>query len=101
MSVSISTISEAYRLLEDRGLITARPQSGYYVKTNITALEPNPSAPSPKVCTIDTSIIARVYADIARPQIVKLGAAIPSAAQNSQSNYESGNSQTPILKLVL
>ena len=79
LSVSISTISEAYRLLEDRGLITARPQSGYYVKTNITALEPNSSAPTPKVCTIDTSIIARVYADIARPQIVKLGAAIPSA----------------------
>lgn len=79
LSVSISTISEAYRLLEDRGLITARPQSGYYVKTNITALEPNPSAPPLKVSNIDTSIIARVYADIARPQIVKLGAAIPSA----------------------
>ncbi|WP_019507159.1 PLP-dependent aminotransferase family protein [Pleurocapsa sp. PCC 7319] len=79
LSVSISTISEAYRLLEDRGLITVRPQSGYYVKTNITVPEPNPSAPPLKVSNIDTSIIARVYADIARPQIVKLGAAIPSA----------------------
>ena len=32
-SVSVSTVLEAYRLLEDRGFISARPQSGYYVKT--------------------------------------------------------------------
>ena len=30
--VSISTVLEAYRLLEDQGLIGARPQSGYFVK---------------------------------------------------------------------
>src|SRR5829696_4312108 len=30
-SVSISTVVQAYRLLEDRGLIEGRPQSGYYV----------------------------------------------------------------------
>ncbi len=29
--VSISTVQEAYRLLEDRGLADARPKSGYYV----------------------------------------------------------------------
>ncbi|MDY7024127.1 MAG: winged helix-turn-helix domain-containing protein, partial [Cyanobacteriota bacterium] len=28
MNVSISTVLEAYRLLEDRGFIGARPQSG-------------------------------------------------------------------------
>lgn len=32
MSVAISTIMEAYRLLEDRGLVEARPQSGYFVR---------------------------------------------------------------------
>ena len=32
LSVSMSTVLEAYRLLEDRGFIVARPQSGYYVK---------------------------------------------------------------------
>ena len=31
MKVSISTALEAYRLLEVRGLVEARPQSGYYV----------------------------------------------------------------------
>jgi DNA-binding transcriptional MocR family regulator len=30
--VSVSTVLEAYRRLEDRGLIEARPQSGYYVR---------------------------------------------------------------------
>jgi len=29
-NVSIATVMQAYRLLEDRGLIEARPQSGYY-----------------------------------------------------------------------
>ncbi len=32
MSVAISTVLHAYQLLEDRGLIEARPQSGYFVK---------------------------------------------------------------------
>ena len=31
MKVSVSTALEAYRLLEVKGLIEARPQSGYYV----------------------------------------------------------------------
>lgn len=44
LSVSISTVLEAYRLLEDRGLISARPQSGYYVRCNVLTApeEPNP-----------------------------------------------------------
>src|SRR5262245_39508157 len=31
--VSVSTVLQAYRLLEDRGLIEARPQSGYFVRS--------------------------------------------------------------------
>lgn len=30
--VSIATVQEAYRLLEERGLVEVRPKSGYYVK---------------------------------------------------------------------
>src|SRR5437899_1875846 len=30
--VSITTVMEAYRLLEERGILEARPQSGYYVR---------------------------------------------------------------------
>src|ERR1700710_650143 len=44
---SLSTALQAYRLLEDRGVIEARPRSGYIVaKGNPTALEaPAPSRP--------------------------------------------------------
>ena len=78
LSVSISTVLEAYRLLEDRGLITARPQSGYYVKQTIASQEPNPSAPTIQVCPVDTSLVSRVHADIDNPNVIKLGAAVPS-----------------------
>lgn len=37
-NVSINTVKTAYRLLEDRGLISARPQSGYFVNSKIPAL---------------------------------------------------------------
>lgn len=40
--VSINTVKEAYRQLEDQGLISVRPQSGYYVchaPSNLLELE--------------------------------------------------------------
>ena len=41
--VSVSTVLDAYRLLEDQGLIRPRPQSGYYVRATFS---PRPEAPS-------------------------------------------------------
>ncbi|MCP9759971.1 PLP-dependent aminotransferase family protein [Aquitalea sp. S1-19] len=38
-ALSFNTVTAAYRLLEDRGLIEARPQSGYYVKSSLPAPE--------------------------------------------------------------
>jgi DNA-binding transcriptional MocR family regulator len=40
--ISFSTVLQAYRLLENRGVIEARPQSGYYVK-----LQPRKPVPEP------------------------------------------------------
>ncbi|PHM29695.1 GntR family transcriptional regulator [Xenorhabdus budapestensis] len=37
-NVSINTVKAAYRLLEDRGLIVARPQSGYFVSHTLPKL---------------------------------------------------------------
>ena len=37
-NVSVNTVKTAYRLLEDRGLIVARPQAGYFVSNNIPVL---------------------------------------------------------------
>ena len=41
-NVSITTVLEAYRLLESKGLIEVRPQSGYYVSRRSTAVLPEP-----------------------------------------------------------
>ena len=37
--VSISTVLQAYAVLENRGLIEARPQSGYYVRPSQGSME--------------------------------------------------------------
>jgi len=41
--ISFSTVLQAYQLLENRGVIEARPQSGYYVK-----LQPRKQVPEPE-----------------------------------------------------
>src|SRR5918996_3003746 len=48
-NVSISTVLQAYVLLEDRGLIEARPQSGYYVRLQRRALPPEPAISKPSL----------------------------------------------------
>ncbi|MEB3355715.1 MAG: PLP-dependent aminotransferase family protein [Synechococcales bacterium] len=79
MSVSMSTVLEAYRLLEDRGLIAARPQSGYYVKQTALEMpaEPHPSAPPRQVSAVDTSLAFRLMQTVSNPDLVQLGAALP------------------------
>src|SRR5512140_3198266 len=42
-NVSIATVMHAYRLLENRGVIQARPQSGYYVNSRKWSPPPEPS----------------------------------------------------------
>ncbi|MEK6593801.1 MAG: winged helix-turn-helix domain-containing protein, partial [Pseudomonadota bacterium] len=75
--VSISTVLLAYRLLENRGVIEARPQSGYYVRSRARSVaEPAvtnpPKVPSP-VGVHD--LVSRVLAAGRDPRIVQLGAA--------------------------
>lgn len=46
--ISLNTVLAAYRQLETRGLIEARPQSGYFVKPQLaTAREPSFTKPGP------------------------------------------------------
>jgi DNA-binding transcriptional MocR family regulator len=79
LSISTSTVLEAYRLLEDRGLISVRPQSGYYVRpTALHSDEPDVTAPPQQIYSVDTSLAFRLMNAIQDPQILKLGAAIPS-----------------------
>lgn len=79
--VSMSTVLQAYMLLEDRGLIEARPQSGYYVKLRLLDLPPEPARtkPSASACTVSVAdLVVDVHRALADPGIIPFGAACPS-----------------------
>lgn len=79
--VSITTIMEAYRLLEDQGMVEGRPQSGYYVLSSFLGklLEPGISRPSKRPTTVSINELAMmVLSDTRNPNLVQLGAAIPN-----------------------
>ena len=80
LSVSISTVLEAYRLLEDRGLISARPQSGYYVKQTLleAPAEPDQSKPPKNTSSVDNSLAFQIIRHINSSNTINFGAAIPS-----------------------
>jgi DNA-binding transcriptional MocR family regulator len=80
LSVSISTILEAYRVLEDQGWVQARSQSGYYVKSmaSHTRAEPQQSTQLTHVQPIAVSLAYRVYASKRDPSLLQLGTAVPS-----------------------
>ena len=76
--VSTTTVVEAYRLLEDQGLLEARPQSGYYVKEQPCPTDcprsrcPDPEAPVPVSVG---SMVMTVMQDNQRLDLVRLSAA--------------------------
>jgi DNA-binding transcriptional regulator YhcF (GntR family) len=79
MGVSISTVLQAYRVLESRGRIEARPQSGYYVKPPARALLPAPGQSRPPRVPTKVRIMDRVIGVLratADPTIVPLGGAV-------------------------
>ena len=80
LQVSISTINQAYALLEDQGLIRAKPQAGYFVRKGAND-EPVPPPLSqggqPKAVT-KTDLINHILADVNnKSSLVNLGCAIP------------------------
>lgn len=80
--LSATTALAALRALETRGLVEARPQSGYYVRARLRVLrEPATSKPpqAPKAVTV-SSVAARLLAASNDPDIVGFGAAIPEAS---------------------
>jgi DNA-binding transcriptional MocR family regulator len=81
LRVSISTVVQAYLLLEDRGLIEARPQSGFYVKLRARDLppEPKPSNPSLSATKVGVAdLVAKVFEAARNPDVVPFATAIPS-----------------------
>ncbi|MBN2388491.1 MAG: PLP-dependent aminotransferase family protein [Anaerolineales bacterium] len=79
--VSISTVLQAYIKLENRGLIEARPQSGYYVRRQEEneSPEPNISSPQQDPCQVSIQeLTMMVLRDITNPRLVQLGTALPN-----------------------
>jgi len=79
--VSISTVLQAYLLLESKGLIEARPQSGFYVKLRLEKLPPEPKTSNPSAFAAQVGVgelVSRVLEAARNPEIVPLGAAVPS-----------------------
>ena len=79
---SISTVLQGYRLLEDRGVLEARPKSGFYVAHRASALLATPSASNPPARPTKVAVaggILQLLEYAGRPELVPLGCAIPSA----------------------
>src|SRR3990172_8660104 len=78
--LSISTVLQAYSHLESKGLIEARPQSGYYVRAQINERLPEPETSSPHHDPSRVSLhelVMMLMRDSANPNLVQLGAALP------------------------
>ncbi|NRF71251.1 PLP-dependent aminotransferase family protein [Aquincola sp. S2] len=78
--VSPSTVFEAYYLLEARGLIEARPRSGYFVSHGIAQqIEPEASTPVTNERAVEVSeLVFHVLGDAKNRTLVPLGSAFPS-----------------------
>jgi DNA-binding transcriptional MocR family regulator len=79
--VSVNTILQAYLILEARGLIEARPQSGYYVRSNMQTalLEPEMSTPEKDPSRVSLhELTLMLLGDTQNPNLVQLGTALPN-----------------------
>lgn len=81
--LSVSTVLQAYRRLEDRGVLVARPQSGFYVSAtrgNALAL-PSTSRGRGKASTVSISgAVAGLLEHASNSALVPLGCAVPDAS---------------------
>ena len=85
--VSAATVVQAYRTLEDRRVLEARPRSGYFVAASVrrtpqrlpTLAQPEISQPSPESMPVDVStLVEQVMQAAGDPRFISFGAACPS-----------------------
>jgi DNA-binding transcriptional MocR family regulator len=81
MGVSMSTAVKVYFYLENQGLIEARPQSGYYVRHQLSRVLPEPveglSVAAPTLVSVG-ELVMMVMRDMRNPDLVPLGVATPN-----------------------
>jgi DNA-binding transcriptional MocR family regulator len=79
--ISVSSVLHAYLTLEDRGLIEARPQSGYYVRDSSEIKFPEPEISTPSLDPNHVNLhdlVMRIMKDSSNPHLIQLGAAMPN-----------------------
>ena len=79
--ISISSVLQAYLLLESRGLIEPRPQSGYYVSRPAILHLPEPEISTPSLDPKHVNLhelVMMVMDDTLNPGLAQLGAAMPN-----------------------
>lgn len=79
--ISVSTAFQAYYSLEGKGLVEARPQSGYYVKHSRNHVHELPKVSEPPDDAIPVSVdemINDVYMDFGKNKILNFSMAAPS-----------------------
>jgi DNA-binding transcriptional MocR family regulator len=80
--LSIATALQAYRMLEDRGVLVARPQSGFYVSDARPATFELPSTSRPRTRASAVSLggaVAVLLEHASNMSLVPLGCAVPDA----------------------
>lgn len=81
--VSVPTALQAYVTLETRGLIEARPKSGFFVRPRLSDQVPEPKEQLSKSKVTDfanTDPLESILAEHGNPKLVPLGAALPCPA---------------------
>ena len=79
--VSPVTVTQAYYLLESRGLIEARPKSGYFVRARLGQRLPEPEMRRPLGDSTQLEVsdfIFRILESVKDPSVVPLGSSFPS-----------------------
>ena len=81
LSVSINTVMQAYAVLEDRRVIQARPQSGYYVCPRAPEITVKPLAPGQSIlptAVTFSDLCQQVVCNINNEDLLPLGCAMPN-----------------------
>ncbi|MBS1132599.1 MAG: transcriptional regulator, GntR family [Proteobacteria bacterium] len=79
--VSPVTVTQAYYLLESRGLIEARPKSGYFVRARLGQRLPEPEMTQPLGDSTQLEVsdfIFQILESVKDPAVVPLGSSFPS-----------------------
>ncbi len=83
LDVSINTVMQAYAVLEDRRVIEARPQSGYYVCSRFPEIADSPVAAKQPIAPAPVTVSElchQVLLNMMNSDLIPLGGVVPNPA---------------------